>query len=327
MEKRDLILSLTEPTVEIFEEISKLDCIRGLFLCGGTAQALQMQHRKSEDLDFELIGIRKDRPLLEMSKIISEISEKFENVKKNIFAPDHFELFINDKVKLSFFRPRNNVPYIKPIPVYNYIKSVSLQELLGMKLYTITQRNAFRDYYDIYSLLLAGGSLLEGIRYACNFSKHEIKSKYIYSALLTPSLFKQFSSSDFKLLQPKFKVTPEDIADLVVETVQEEKQLGAAAYLKQPLGIFDTKRTILRPYEIEKLEEIGLTIQQIEHLKENGTLITDNIRTSTGNQSLEIIIESNGLTVKNNNNLLPLSIAIKELGLTKAHPNKKSMIP
>ncbi len=35
-----------------------MEAIKNLYLCGGTAQSLQMKHRKSEDLDFELLGTR-----------------------------------------------------------------------------------------------------------------------------------------------------------------------------------------------------------------------------------------------------------------------------
>ena len=51
---------LTPATQEVFEQVSQLNCIKDLFLCGGTGQSLQMNHRLSEDLDFELIGLRRD---------------------------------------------------------------------------------------------------------------------------------------------------------------------------------------------------------------------------------------------------------------------------
>ena len=43
---------LTESTKEVFGEVSQLDCIKDLFLCGGTGQSIQMNHRLSE-LVFE----------------------------------------------------------------------------------------------------------------------------------------------------------------------------------------------------------------------------------------------------------------------------------
>jgi hypothetical protein len=50
----DKITGLTAATEEVFEQVSQLECIKGLFLCGGTGQSLQVNHRLSEDLDFEL---------------------------------------------------------------------------------------------------------------------------------------------------------------------------------------------------------------------------------------------------------------------------------
>jgi len=43
---------LTEAIEGIIESISELDCIKDYVLCGGTALAIQLGHRKSEDLDF-----------------------------------------------------------------------------------------------------------------------------------------------------------------------------------------------------------------------------------------------------------------------------------
>ena len=71
--------------------------------------------------------------------------------------------------ELSFFRPENSVPELGKGFVYNNIITPSLQELLGMKLFTITIRSAFRDYYDIYALLKEGFDLAKGVDYAGKF--------------------------------------------------------------------------------------------------------------------------------------------------------------
>ena len=65
MENLDWRLGLKPETIPVFEAVSQLDVLKDLYLCGGTAQSIQMMHRKSEDLDFELLGIRKDRPHLD----------------------------------------------------------------------------------------------------------------------------------------------------------------------------------------------------------------------------------------------------------------------
>ena len=44
--------SLAPHTGRIFDAISRLECIRGYLLVGGTALSLQIHNRQSEDLDF-----------------------------------------------------------------------------------------------------------------------------------------------------------------------------------------------------------------------------------------------------------------------------------
>lgn len=43
---------LTEKIDAITEKVAELECIKPYILCGGTALAMQIGHRKSEDLDF-----------------------------------------------------------------------------------------------------------------------------------------------------------------------------------------------------------------------------------------------------------------------------------
>ena len=43
---------IAEHTEAIIERVSRLKCIEEWTLVGGTALAIQLDHRKSEDLDF-----------------------------------------------------------------------------------------------------------------------------------------------------------------------------------------------------------------------------------------------------------------------------------
>lgn len=214
------IQGLTVATQEVFEQVSQLDCIKDLFLCGGTAQSIQMNHRLSEDLDFELLGLRKERPKLAFGAIISEIKSMFSDAREEILGDEHFLMFINSgQVKLSFFRPENPVKKLTTGWQYNNLKTPTLQELLGMKLYTICVRTEFRDYYDIYCLLNAGCRLDEAVSYASYLSRHSIRSKTMYSRLLSPQLFRP--NADFMRLSPRYEVSAEDIRDFVKKTMAD----------------------------------------------------------------------------------------------------------
>lgn len=134
---------------------------------------------------------------------------------------NHIQIFVNGNVKLSFFRPENSVPELGKGFVYNNIVTPSLQELLGMKLFTITVLSAFRDYYDIYSLLKEGYDLAKGVDYAGRFSRHTIHSKYIYSILLNDNYF--IKPTGFDLLEPKYDVSSKGIADFIKQYIEEKE--------------------------------------------------------------------------------------------------------
>ena len=212
------IPGLTKATEKVFPIISKLDCIKPLYLCGGTSLSLQINHRLSEDLDFELIGTKRERPELEFNKIITEISSKFNGTEKEILGDDHFQLFLPGNVKLSFFRPENPVPVINNGKQFNNIKTPSLQDLLGMKIYTTSVRTVFRDYYDIYCLLEKNMDFKLGLDYALNFSRHKIHTKDILTTLITPQLFQKESDFNDKL-KPKYDISADQISERIKQEI------------------------------------------------------------------------------------------------------------
>jgi hypothetical protein len=221
MENQDWKLGLRQETIPVFEAVSQMEVIKELYLCDGTAQSLQMRHRKSEDLDFELPGTRKDRPTLDFSAISNEMLKVFPDCRREFLSKNQLQIFVNGNVKLSFFRPENIVPELGKGFVYNNIVTPSLQELLGMKLFTIAVRSAFRDYYDIYALLKEGYDLAKGVDYAGRFSRHSIHSKFIYSILLNENYFHK--PAEFTLLEPKYDVTTADIANYMKQYIEEHE--------------------------------------------------------------------------------------------------------
>lgn len=209
---------LTPGLQDIFERVSALDCIKGLYLCGGTAQSIQMNHRLSEDLDFELIGTRRERPKLDFTGIINEVKQIFPDAREEILGDDHFQMFVTDrKEKLSFFRPENPVKCIHTGFRHNNLVAPSKQDLLGMKLYTICVRSRTRDFYDIYCLLKDGCDLKEGISYASYLSRRSFKSKDMMSKLIAPQLYP--IDEDFLKLRPRFDVSSEQMKDFFTAAI------------------------------------------------------------------------------------------------------------
>lgn len=99
------IPGLTPATQEVFEQVSQLDCIKDLFLCGGTGQSLQMDHRLSEDLDFELLRLKKDGLGLDFGAIIGEIKSVFPDAREEILGEDLHQSGKGEAVVLSASEP------------------------------------------------------------------------------------------------------------------------------------------------------------------------------------------------------------------------------
>ena len=213
---------LRDNTLEVFDKVSQLDCIKDLYLCGGTGISLLLQHRQSEDLDFELLNYRGEIRHLDVSGISNEIVSVFPDYQREILGQEHIQFYIGNHVKLSFFAPKNRVPALHTGFMHNNLKTVDAQDALGMKLFTITVRSLYRDYYDIYSLLQAGYSFEEGLDYALKFTRHQVHSKAILSALITPALYPK--PQDFDLMQPKYDVSPEQMADYFMGVIAARKK-------------------------------------------------------------------------------------------------------
>lgn len=213
---------LRDNTLEVFDKVSQLDCIKDLYLCGGTGISLLLQHRQSEDLDFELLNYRGDIKHLDLAQINHELVSAFPDCKREILGPQHVVYYIGNHVKLSFFAPQNRVPALHTGFTYNNLKTVDAQDALGMKLFTITVRSLYRDYYDIYSLLQAGYSFEEGLDYALKFTRHQVHSKAVLSALITPTLYPK--PEEFDIMKPKYDVSPEEMADYFMGIIAARKK-------------------------------------------------------------------------------------------------------
>jgi predicted nucleotidyltransferase component of viral defense system len=117
------------------------------YLAGGTALALQIGHRDSQDFDFFSPQSFDTRVLFEkLRKILPGF-----NLRKVQDEEDTLSIIVDEKVKLSFFG--YNYPVMKEFKIVDDFKLVSLEDIACMKLASITHRSTVKDYIDIYYLL------------------------------------------------------------------------------------------------------------------------------------------------------------------------------
>jgi len=125
------------------------------YLAGGTALSLQIGHRIS--VDFDLFS-DKEIP----KNLLNKAKSVFENKKivVSVNNPDELTLFI-DEVKLTFLR--YPFPAISNFVDYQGVKLLSVKEIAASKAYTIGRRGSFKDYIDLYYVILGKYSDLNEI--------------------------------------------------------------------------------------------------------------------------------------------------------------------
>jgi hypothetical protein len=114
------------------------------YLAGGTALALHLGHRRSEDLDWFTPATLDPGQLLTDVKAMGFPLKLVQNDAGTFLA-------IVGGVKFSVFRYR--YPVIGPFVETKGVKLASLRDLAAMKLAALMARATKRDYIDIHELL------------------------------------------------------------------------------------------------------------------------------------------------------------------------------
>lgn len=210
---------LTAKVEAIIDKIAELECIKPYLLCGGTALAMQIGHRMSEDLDFMMWRISKtEKPEVNWNAIERELVAKVGDIESfNMLGFDQVE-FVVKGVKLSFFVSDNLSPVTEPIEYMGNIRLADIESIMVMKLEVMLRRMKFRDYYDIFCILREGHSIHRGIERSLKYSRHRLSTKNVMAMLLGG----QFIADDnFATLQPKYSVTKEEIREYILRKLKD----------------------------------------------------------------------------------------------------------
>lgn len=210
---------LTSKIDSIIEQVSNMECIKPYILCGGTALAMQIGHRKSEDLDFMMWRKSKtEKPEVNWNIIEKELAEKVGEIENfNMLGFNQVE-FVVKGVKFSFYVSDNYCPVVSPIEYMCNIRLADVESIMAMKMEVMLRRMKFRDYYDIYAILQAGYSIRDGIEKALKYSRHRLSTKNIVAMLLAGRFV---ADSNFATLAPKYNVTKEEIRDFILAKLKE----------------------------------------------------------------------------------------------------------
>ena len=95
------------------------------------------------------------------------------------------------------------------IPYLNNLGLADMESIGAMKMEAMLRRSKFRDYYDIYSILLEGGDINKMIAAALEHSDHKLRTKSLLFMLTDSRRFVR--DKGFEELQPVYDITSADI--------------------------------------------------------------------------------------------------------------------
>lgn len=204
---------LAPHTKQVFEAVSKLDCIKPYLLVGGTALSLQIGTRQSEDLDFMKWRVSKAEKMeVAWYQIEKELTTVGNIQHKDILDIDHVEYLVSG-VKFSFYACPKYSPVSEPVDYLNNLKLADVKSIGAMKMEVMLRRSNFRDYYDIYSILKSGVPVNDLVSLALSYSGHKLKSKNLLAILTNGSRFAR--DAHFEQLEPVYAVTAQEIESYI----------------------------------------------------------------------------------------------------------------
>jgi Nucleotidyl transferase AbiEii toxin, Type IV TA system len=133
-------------TFKLIQQLQALPDLKDFYLVGGTALALQLNHRNSIDIDlFTANEIQNDKIIDYVSSQISRFDVLY-NFRNTVIG------YVN-KVKVDFIT--HNYPLINSPVTEEGITFLSLQDIAAMKLNAISSNSGKRlkDFIDVYYLL------------------------------------------------------------------------------------------------------------------------------------------------------------------------------
>lgn len=136
-----------QPQRELWERIQRAGAIihaQGFYLAGGTALALQIGHRQSQDFDFF-------SRVASVAPIRTWLEETFED----LLVRDADERTVHAEaggVKMSFIAGYR-YPLIMPVVTADALEMADITDIALMKMLAITHRATLRDYIDLAAIL------------------------------------------------------------------------------------------------------------------------------------------------------------------------------
>ena len=158
-------MQLREDTARVWAFLRGHPALTGFVLVGGTALALHIEHRQSEDLDFGFGALRLPRARIEALRLAArehgiafvandEPNAVEEFINSGMDLNDYQQNYLAaETVKVTFFCPDPEVlVHIAPGAAHGP-RVATLDEIFAMKCLVSADRSKSRDWFDLYTLM------------------------------------------------------------------------------------------------------------------------------------------------------------------------------
>lgn len=188
---------LPEQTGKLWNFLQHHPALQGFVLIGGTALALQIGHRLSEDLDFAYNAVRLPPMRVDALMRALEVAGFHWQPNDDIVAVQQFELagmelgefqrniLINGIVKLTFVAPEEPTRNVLDPALDGKLRVATLDELFSTKALVTAVRSKSRDWFDLYILMKNYGYTMRDFKKAFDRSGRPAQFDYAVRRLLT----------------------------------------------------------------------------------------------------------------------------------------------
>jgi hypothetical protein len=182
----------------------------GFYLAGGTALALQIGHRVSIDFDLftdQQIGRG------HLQKVRQSFGEAV-TIEPLVNNADELTVLVNG-VKVTFLS--YPFPPQEPLADYLHVPLLSVREIAATKAYTIGRRGSFKDYVDLYYVLVEKRATLPEV---IADAEHKFGSDF-NARLFLEQLVDTTNLDDTNIRFLKRPVTEDEVAQLFGDRIRE----------------------------------------------------------------------------------------------------------
>jgi hypothetical protein len=198
--------ALTKEGLRLFPA---LPAFGSFYLAGGTALALQIGHRVSVDFDLFSQGAIEGALLAKAERIFA-----LEPVAPLVDNADQLT-FLTQSVKITFLH--YPFPLLEALVSLDGLSALSVREIAATKAYTIGRRGTYKDYIDLYFILMEGKATLAEV---INMAERKFGTGF-NSRLFAEQLLFLEDVRDYQIDFLKARVTPDELTAFFRNQIEE----------------------------------------------------------------------------------------------------------